>query len=130
MIYAKQRTDQKPKIVRCSFCDSDEWEEFGRKDNDAIYLRCKKCGYEVPFPAQSTRSVSVTSNDIHALRAAKENKLWWSKREGGSEEYQKYRKEIHKLVKAGFLAEYSQKSCCHRQYTLTSMGEAYLGTFA
>lgn len=69
----------------------------------------------------------LQGNAIRALEAAKNNNLWWSKREGGSEAYQKYRKEIHKLVKAGFLTEFSKQSCCHRQYTLTPMGEAYLG---
>lgn len=127
MIYISTLTGQERTLVRCPFCGAIDWgvSDMGRKPG-VLYLKCNKCKSDIPFQEKHTHSTALNVRELRVLEAAKANDLWWSRREGGSENYQRYRKEVHQLVKAGFLVEFSKSSCCNRQYILSKVGEAFL----
>lgn len=64
----------------------------------------------------------MDKTDIKILQHVADGDMFWSKREGGSEPYQKHKQRLHTLEKQGLVVEFSKSSCCMREYYLTSKG--------
>ena len=55
------------------------------------------------------------------LSLVRDEKVFWCRREGGSEAYQIHRARIHELIKEGLVFE-CPDGCCRKDYYLTNSG--------
>ena len=65
------------------------------------------------------------NNDKHILQLVEDDRVYWCKREGGSEAYQIHRHRLHQMVQEGLVFE-CQDGCCYREYYLTEHGKELL----
>ena len=63
--------------------------------------------------------------DQHILQLVNSDRVYWCRREGGSEAYQIHRKRILEMVQEGLVLEYST-GCCYKEYYLTDNGKERL----
>lgn len=63
--------------------------------------------------------------DKEILKLVDADRVYWCKREGGSEAYQIHRKRIHQMVQEGLVLE-CQDGCCYREYYVTEKGKEML----
>lgn len=68
----------------------------------------------------------ATDNQI--LDLVDQDRVYWCKREGGSEAYQIHRKRLNELVSMGLVDVCS--TCCYKEYSLTSLGRIALSKWA
>ena len=64
-------------------------------------------------------------SDKDILQLVDDDKVYWCKREGGSQPYLIHRKRLHELVTMGLVVP-CEAGCCYREYYLTDLGKIAL----